>query len=124
MSSYKFAFYGSLRRGMENHDAYMRELSYLFSARLKGYKLYSKGQYPCAVRTGTDDAITVEVFETANEKAAADIHQLELDEGYFCDEVLVNGLTVKIYLYSDPGNYKEVPGGDWVTFFRQTGNSA
>lgn len=109
---------------MENHKAYMGELLYLFSARLKGYKLYSMGQYPCAVRTGSDDAITVEVFETASEEAAAAIHQLELDEGYFCDEVLLNGMTVKIYLYRDSGNYKEVPGGDWVTFFRQTGHSA
>lgn len=124
MSSYRFAFYGSLRRGMENHDVYKSGLLYLFSARLKGYRLYSKGQYPCAVMTGDNGAVTVEVFETGSEKVAADIHQLEIDEGYYLDEVMINEVATRIYLYKQPGNYQEVTGGDWVTFFRQRRDSA
>ena len=82
------------------------------------------GEYPCAVKSGGNDAITVEVFEIRNAGTIADIHQLELDEGYYCDEEIINGLVTKIYLYRDPGNYHEVDGGDWVTFFRQRRDSA
>ena len=109
---------------MENHDAYKAHLRYLFSARLSGHRLYSMGQYPCAVKTMSDHAITVEVFETSHQQTADDIHQLELDEGYYLDEQLINGVMTRIYLYRHPGNYQEVPGGDWVTFFRQRSNSA
>jgi gamma-glutamylcyclotransferase (GGCT)/AIG2-like uncharacterized protein YtfP len=108
---------------MENHHAYKHQLQYLFSARLSGYKLYSMGQYPCAVKTSGDHAITVEVFETGHQETADDIHRLELEEGYYCDEHMINGVMTRIYLYHHPGNYQEVPGGDWVTFFRQRSNS-
>jgi gamma-glutamylcyclotransferase (GGCT)/AIG2-like uncharacterized protein YtfP len=125
MPSHIFAFYGSLRRGMENHDTHKGNSEYLFSARLKGYKLYSKGQYPCAVKSADNDgAITVEVFEISNKKVIDEIHQLELDEGYYCDEELINGMAARIYLYKSPENYQEVVGGDWVTFFRQRSDSA
>ena len=84
---------------MENHDVHKGQSDYLFSARLRGYKLYSMGEYPCAVKTAGNDAITVEVFEIRSESVAADIHQLELDEGYYADEEIINGLVTKIYLY-------------------------
>ena len=109
---------------MENHLAYSDHLLYLFSARLKGYKLYSMGQYPCAIKTSGEDAITVEVFETGHQQTADDIHRLEVEEGYYSDEQMINGVMTRIYLYNHPGNYQEVPGGDWVTFFRQRSNSA
>lgn len=124
MATHTFAFYGSLRRGMENYSAYEDELEYLFSARLKGYRLHSLGEYPFAVRTSDDDAITVEVFQTTSESAASGIHQLEIDAGYECEEISIDGLKVKIYLYRDHGNYREVDGGDWVTFFRERGSKA
>jgi len=122
MTSSLYAFYGSLRRGMENYDLYKEHLHYLYSARLTGYKLYSRGQYPFAVRTGGVDAIVVEVFKITNPATAESIHQLELDEGYFSIEEVIDGKKTTIYLFKTSENYPEVPGGDWVTFFRQRGN--
>lgn len=119
-----YAFYGSLRRSMENHDVYKDDLVYLFSARLQGYKLYSRGQYPFAVKTGGKDSIVVEVFQIRNPKTAESIHRLELEEGYYRAEETINGKKTTIYLIDEVANYPEVPGGDWVTFFRQRGGWA
>src|SRR5690242_12504258 len=124
MNSELFAFYGSLRRGMENYDVYKEDLRYLYSARLLGYKLYSRGQYPFAVKTGGDDAIVVEIFQITNNNTAADIHRMELEEGYYSTEEIINGKKTTIYLFNSGENYPEVPGGDWVTFFRQRGSWA
>ena len=117
-----YAFYGSLRRGMENYAAYKDDLRYLYSARLQGYQLFSRGEYPFAVRTGGTGAIVVEVFRIANSNAAKEIHQMELEEGYYAAEEVINGKRTIIYLLDSDENYPEVPGGDWVTFFREKGN--
>lgn len=119
MENSLFAFYGSLRRGMQNYAHYKEHLKYLFSARIKGYKLYSRGEYPCAVKTGTAEAIVVEVFRITDAATAQSIHDLELGVGYHLDHVTIDGERVAIYLFESPGNYQEVKGGDWVTFFRQ-----
>jgi len=79
-----FAFYGSLRRGMENHVLHSNHLKYLFSARLRGYKLYSRGDFPIAVKSSaTKDSIVVELFTIADRATREMIHKLEMDEGYF-----------------------------------------
>jgi gamma-glutamylcyclotransferase (GGCT)/AIG2-like uncharacterized protein YtfP len=117
-----YAFYGSLRRGMENYDLHKENSHYLYSARLTGYKLYSRGQYPFAVRTGGPDAIVVEVYQITDSATAGSIHQLEVEEGYFSTEEIIGGKPTTIYLFNSGENYPEVPGGDWVTFFRQRGN--
>jgi gamma-glutamylcyclotransferase (GGCT)/AIG2-like uncharacterized protein YtfP len=114
-----FAFYGSLRRGMENYNVYKDDLLYLYSTRLQGYRLFSRGQYPFAVKTGGKEAIVVEVFQMKNSRTAESIHRLEMEEGYYRAEEMINGKKTTIYLFGDGKNYPEVPGGDWVTFFRQ-----
>jgi gamma-glutamylcyclotransferase (GGCT)/AIG2-like uncharacterized protein YtfP len=119
MAEERFAFYGSLRRGMDNYDVYKDDLLYLYSTRLKGYKLYSRGQYPFAVKTGGKDAIVVEVFEIRNPPTAESIHRMELEEGYYRTEEMINNCRTTIYLFETGANYPEVPGGDWVIFFRQ-----
>lgn len=117
-----YAFYGSLRRGMENYDVYKDDLKYLYSARLAGYQLFSRGQYPFAVKTAGAGAIVVEVFRIINRSTAAEIHQMELEEGYYASEEVINGKRTIIYLLEADENYPEVPGGDWVTFFRERGD--
>jgi gamma-glutamylcyclotransferase (GGCT)/AIG2-like uncharacterized protein YtfP len=116
-----FAFYGSLRRGMENYTHYRNDLRYMFSARIPGFQLYSRGAYPHAARSTTDHSIVVEVFQIDNPTTRNSIDQLEVQEGYFIDHVLINDHRVKIYLVREPGNYQEVIRGDWVTFFRESG---
>jgi gamma-glutamylcyclotransferase (GGCT)/AIG2-like uncharacterized protein YtfP len=116
-----FAFYGSLRRGMENHVLHKKHLKYLFSARLRGYSLYSRGEFPVAVRSSNiSDSIVVELFRIVDRPTREMIHKLEMDEGYYFESITVDGIDAGIYLFKDPENYQPVRGGDWVTFFRET----
>ena len=116
-----FAFYGSLRRGMENHALHSDHMKYLFSVRLSGYKLYSRGEFPVAVKSSAaSDSIVVELFRIVDRSTREMIHKLELDEGYYFETITVDGIEACIYLYEHPENYNPVNGGDWVTFFRQT----
>ena len=116
-----FAFYGSLRRGMENHILHRDHLKYLFSARLRGYSLYSRGEFPVAVKSAqNNDSVVVEIFNIPDRATREMIHKLEMDEGYYFETVVIDGLDVGIYLFESPENYPRVRGGDWVTFFRET----
>jgi gamma-glutamylcyclotransferase (GGCT)/AIG2-like uncharacterized protein YtfP len=114
-----FAFYGSLRRGMENHALHASHLKYLFSARISGFKLYSRGQFPVAVTSSATDSIVVEVFRIDDPSTREMIHKLEMDEGYYFESIRIDDINVGIYLFQAPGNYQQVDGGDWVTFFRE-----
>ena len=116
-----FAFYGSLRRGMENHVLHKNHLKYLFSARLRGYRLYSRGEFPVAVKSSNaDDSIVVEIFKITDRATREMIHKLEMDEGYYYESIAVDGVDAGIYLFKDVENYQPVRNGDWVTFFRET----
>lgn len=114
-----FAFYGSLRRGMENYEPLKENLHYQFSTWLTGYQLYSLGSYPFAYRTGSPtDKILVEVFEVTNLETRNTIHQIEMEAGYFMDTIIIDEQLVNIYLYENKADYPFVFGGDWVKFFR------
>lgn len=116
-----FAFYGSLRRGMENHTLHREHLEYLYSARIRGYRLYSKGDFPIAVKSSSkSDSIVVEIFRIADRSTREMIHKLEMDEGYFLETIKIDDIDVSIYLVASAENYPLVTDGDWVTFFRET----
>jgi gamma-glutamylcyclotransferase (GGCT)/AIG2-like uncharacterized protein YtfP len=120
MNTTIFAFYGSLRRGMENHVLHKNHLKYLFSARLRGYNLYSRGEFPVAVKSNNaNNSIVVEIFSIADRTTREMIHKLEMDEGYFLETVSIDGVDAGIYLVESPENYPLVKSGDWVTFFRE-----
>jgi gamma-glutamylcyclotransferase (GGCT)/AIG2-like uncharacterized protein YtfP len=114
-----YAFYGSLRRGMSNYELYKEALNYRFSARLKGYKLYSMGQYPCIVKSPESHSVHVEIFNITNSTLEKEIHEMELEEGYAYKDIVIDGKEVGIYFFNSSENFREVPGGDWVSFFRQ-----
>jgi gamma-glutamylcyclotransferase (GGCT)/AIG2-like uncharacterized protein YtfP len=115
-----FAFYGSLRRSMENHTLHREHLEYLFSARIRGYCLYSKGDFPIAVKSSSQsDSIVVEIFSIVDRSTREMIHKLEMDEGYFLETIAIDNIEASIYLVESPENYPLVQGGDWVTFFRE-----
>ncbi len=114
-----YAFYGSLRKGMSNYELYKEAMVYLYSVHLKGFKLYSMGEYPCIVKSDTDKTIVAEVVKITNPVIEKEIHDMEIEEGYFYDEVTIQNDQVGIYLYKAIENFIEVKEGDWVTFFRQ-----
>ena len=114
-----YAFYGSLRRNMENYEPLKEHLLYQYHTWLQGYQLYSLGPYPFAIRTNSPtDKILVEVFEINHQPTIDAIHQIEIEAGYFLDSVIIDGQAVNIYLYADKSDYPFVFGGDWVKFFR------
>ncbi|MBX2917286.1 MAG: gamma-glutamylcyclotransferase [Cyclobacteriaceae bacterium] len=113
-----YAFYGSLRKGMQLHKKFESDLQYKFSIWLPGYKLYSLGPYPCAVQTqNIHNKILVEVMQIRNPDVAQQIFDIEINAGYFYKDIQIKNENVGIYLYKQPTNNSEVIGGDWVTFF-------
>lgn len=114
-----YAFYGSLRQGMYNHT-HFGNLECLFTEKLSGFKLFALERYPIAIATNNaDDCITIEVTRVTNRKSENEIHQLELNAGYYYDEVTVRGITVGIYLFHDAGKNIEIPHGDWVRYWHE-----
>lgn len=114
-----YAFYGSLRRGLHNHEVFKPHLNYQFSIWLQGFQLYSFGDFPFAIRTEKKvDKILVEVFEIEKKEIEKQIAELELGYGYHSESVFIDHVPVKIYLLKESANYPLVSGGDWVKFFR------
>jgi gamma-glutamylcyclotransferase (GGCT)/AIG2-like uncharacterized protein YtfP len=114
-----FAFYGSFRFGLSNHMAYASFLKYRFSAWIKGYEMYSFGDFPFAIRTDESaDKILVEVFEIENAEVRMQIDQLEHGYGYHKETIVIEEQSVTIYLFNEKANYPKVNEGDWVKFFR------
>lgn len=119
MSTNCFAFYGSLRRGRYNYDIFKPHLQYRYSMWVKGFQLYSLGDFPFAFKTDVeDDRILVEVFEIPETEIAKQIDELELGYGYHSEIILIDQQPVKIYLFQEKANYPLVSGGDWLKFFR------
>jgi gamma-glutamylcyclotransferase (GGCT)/AIG2-like uncharacterized protein YtfP len=113
-----YAFYGSLRRGMALHKKFESDLQYKFSIWLPGYELYSLGPYPCAVQTqNMANKILVEVMLVTNPDVARQIFDIEINAGYFFQNIQIKNEPVGIYLYKQATNNSKVIGGDWVTFF-------
>lgn len=119
-SSVYFAFYGSLRRGMQNYLAFANELEYLHSAWLRGYKMFALDEYPCVVKAEPDSKILVEIMRAKSSRCARQIHQLEVDAGYAFETISVARQEVVIYYFALPPNDRLVASGDWVTFFRES----
>ncbi len=113
-----FAFYGSLRRGMDNYNSFKRSLEYISTKRIKGFDLYSLGSYPYAVRSNDHSAsIVIELFCIHDVTARVAIHELEAGAGYVFECIEVDGMKVGIYLFERPGDDPKVKSGDWVTFY-------
>jgi gamma-glutamylcyclotransferase (GGCT)/AIG2-like uncharacterized protein YtfP len=114
-----YAFYGSLRRGLHNYEQFSRFLNYRFSTWITGFQLYSLGDFPFALFTNNvNDRILIEVFEIQDLETQKEIDDLELNYGYHCETIVIDGEPVKIYVFKEKANYPPVSGGDWVKFFR------
>ncbi len=114
-----YAFYGSLRRGQHNYDRFESHLQYRFSAWIRGYQLYSFGDFPFAVKTNQQaHRILVEIFAISEMEVEREIDELELGYGYYQELIQIDQLQVRLYLFKDQANYPLVLGGDWVKFYR------
>lgn len=115
-----FAFYGSLRTGMPNFREYAASMTYERTTRISGYRMYSLGNYPYAVKSeDRNDVIIVEIFRSDVLDTKMRIHQMEIDAGYFYSIINLDGDDVGIYLFQQAGNDPWVKSGNWVEFFRK-----
>jgi gamma-glutamylcyclotransferase (GGCT)/AIG2-like uncharacterized protein YtfP len=119
MTTNLYAFYGSLRRGLENYGLFQSHLHYQFSCWITGFTLFSMGDFPFAVKTDNEnDKILVEIFEITDEETQKKIDELELGYDYYLETILIDKKPTKIYVMKNNANYPAVIGGDWVKFFR------
>jgi gamma-glutamylcyclotransferase (GGCT)/AIG2-like uncharacterized protein YtfP len=116
-----FAFYGSLRRGMQNHRLFEAGLMYVHSVWLRGYKMFALDDYPCVVKADSTHKILVEVMQTTDPEWATKIHQLEIEAGYMFETVSIGNRQAVLYFFETIPNDRWVQSGDWVTFFRESG---
>lgn len=114
-----YAFYGSLRRGMQNYVAFKDALHYCYYVWVPGFYLVSLGDYPAAIPSSPNDYILTEVFHVIDKSAEQKIIDLEHTSGYEMTEVFLFNEPVKIFVFKSGENFPKVEGGDWVTFFRQ-----
>lgn len=111
-----YAFYGTLRLGMENHRAFAKTLDYLTTVTLRGYRMYSLLEYPYAIYTGDEhDLIVAELFKVTALATEEMIHEMEVDAGYILSSVIIDGSKFGLYIFqaNDP-THEPIPDGDWV----------
>ncbi|MGC3948709.1 MAG: gamma-glutamylcyclotransferase family protein [Chryseolinea sp.] len=112
-----YAFYGTLRIGMENHQVFAKTLVHLKTVTLNGYRMYSLGEYPYVIRTGLQkDCIIVDLFRLTSDLTEQMIYEMEIDAGYVRSTVTIDGIKFGIYLFEKSMSDDEhVEGGDWVS---------
>lgn len=116
------AYYGSLRAGQYNSRAASNpNYVHTNTVTIKGFKLYSKGAYPAAVRSDSKkDTMVVDLFDISDVNSIVQIYNMEIGAGYNLEHIKVNGNNYAIYLF-DKGweNNRPVSSGDWVDYLNQ-----
>ncbi|HEY5692500.1 MAG TPA: gamma-glutamylcyclotransferase family protein [Cyclobacteriaceae bacterium] len=113
-----FAFYGSLRRGMDNYKDFKAALEFVGITRISGYDLYSLGTYPYALRSDDKTStLVIEIFKVKSPVARLAIHEMEVEAGYIFELIDIEDKKVGIYLFERPGDDPRVENGDWVSFY-------
>jgi gamma-glutamylcyclotransferase (GGCT)/AIG2-like uncharacterized protein YtfP len=113
-----YAFYGSLRRGMKLYETYKTALDYQYSFWLSGYDLFALTDYPYAVKSNSPTSkILIEVMKINDSEVEKEIFKIEMDAGYFYEDIKIKNAPVGIFLFKSGANYQRVDHGDWVKFF-------
>ena len=122
MKKYLVAVYGSLRRGMGNHQYYLSSSEYkgTFSTEPE-YTLHSLSYYP-GLKLDGNTSIVMEVYEV-NEETLKNLNRLE---GYhpgetstFYDRIEINTPWGRAFTYIYVNKLSKesiVESGDWVKF--------
>lgn len=119
--------YGSLRKGQYNYNA--KELEYIDTIEISGYKLYSLGAYPGIKYTGNEeDIIICDILnvKTNKESNAIDYMELYADYSIASLPVILNKViyACKLYIYNgfiDENNL--IKHGDWSKYLKENCNS-
>ena len=68
--------YGTLKSGHYN-NLYLEDSNYICDGKVKGYKMYTNGMYPYAVKGDEDDTISGEIFEVISNVTMTRLRSLE-----------------------------------------------
>ena len=80
--------------------------------------MYSLAEYPYAIKSDNlDQTIVVDLFRIRSREIQMEIHDMEIEAGYFQDIINLKEGSASIYLFKDRGNDFKVKNGDWVEFF-------
>jgi|AGTN01.1.fsa_nt_gi Uncharacterized conserved protein len=111
--------YGTLMKGMGNHDFYLSDSRYLGKGVLDGYRLYELGSYP-GIKAG-DGSVLGEVYEVTP-RTLDGLNELE-GEGFlyklkYENITLESGGKIRAGIYEylrtvDPENYIPVEKQPW-----------
>jgi gamma-glutamylcyclotransferase (GGCT)/AIG2-like uncharacterized protein YtfP len=105
--SNKYAFYGSLRKDQYNYERLKNGLEYIATVEIPGFRLYSLGPYPTALRSDDPkDTLVVDLFNVSP-TITYRIDAMERGADYDYEEVEVNGEKYGIYTW-------DIAYGDWV----------
>ncbi len=116
----KCAFYGSLRRGGYNAANEDKDMLYLKTTTIGGYKMYSLGAYPaCVVSDNNKDVITIELYDLSDDNFRW-IDNMEKGAGYHTTIIEVDGEKYLMYLH-DVDSWKDredrlVTTGNWIEY--------
>jgi gamma-glutamylcyclotransferase (GGCT)/AIG2-like uncharacterized protein YtfP len=122
----RIAVYGSLRKGMYNHDL-LKDAKYIGKYFTKpAYNMYAISSYP-GIKLGGGTSVTMEVYEVDD----ATLDAVNALEGYtpgskgndFYNRLSVNtpyGIAYTyIYIPAIRSNHEKVISGDWVQFITE-----
>lgn len=111
--SKQIAVYGSLREGEYNFNAFP-DAKKVKQSRVEGFKLYSLGAYPGAIKSESEeDTMVVDIIEVG-EASYERIRAMELGAGYTEESVDIEGEEYPIYVYRrQPREENLVESGDW-----------
>ena len=99
---------------MENHSPYAHDLFYIRTVELKGFRMFSLGEYPYVVRAGEDDTIVAELFEITNPDTEQMIRTMELEADYILSTVRIENTLFGIFLFESAAQTDQcVVHGDW-----------
>lgn len=122
----KYAFYGTLRLKMENFIPFADQIEYIKTVTIKGYKMYSLGDYPYILKTGLEsDRIVCDLCRVANSSVCREIDEMEITAGYECEDIEVDGEFFRIFVYKNyiPGT-PQILSGDWVRLMNENNFSS
>jgi len=109
---------------MRYYEEFKQGLTYHQSIWLKGYDLYSLGPYPFAVKSDNPGSkIIIEIMKIEDPIIEQRIFQIEMDAGYYYQDIVIQNRNTGIFLYKSAANYPPVYHGDWVKFFGCSSNS-
>lgn len=105
---------------MDNYGFYANDLSYIKTVQLKGFRMFSLGEYPYVVRADEHYTIVAELFEIRNTETEQMICTMELDADYILSTVRIENTKFGIFLFENTAQIDQpVVHGDWSRYCQE-----